>query len=87
MKDLAAAHIKFALALHDAYLSIGASVSPIKLTPGSKAKREALLKQIKRLQDKLDRQWYSDCPILAKQLDSIYLSDGFAKEADKALYR
>jgi hypothetical protein len=84
-KGLAAAHIKFALALHDAYSAIGAPVRPMKLKPGSKSRRETLLKQIKRLQDKLDRQWYFDCPTLAKELDSIYLNEGWAKEADKAL--
>ncbi|MGV3662524.1 MAG: hypothetical protein ACO1TE_20230 [Prosthecobacter sp.] len=84
-KAVAAAHIKFALALHDAYSAIGTPVRPIKLKPGSKSRRETLLKQIKRLQDKLDRQWYSDCPALAEKFDSIYLNEDWAKEADKVV--
>lgn len=78
----ASAHIKFALALHEAYLAIGASVKPIKLTPTSKSRRETLLKQIKGLQDKMDHQWYADCPVHAKKFNSIYLNDSWAKEAE-----
>ena len=84
-KGLATAHIKFALALHDAYSAIGASVRPIKLKPGSQSRRKTLLKQIQRLQDKLDPQWYSDCPTLAEEFNSIYLNEKWAKEADKAV--
>lgn len=76
---------KFALALHDAYSAIGASVRPIKLAPGLSSKRETLLGQIKQLQDKLDPQWYSDCPALAKEFNSIYLNEKWAKEADKTM--
>ena len=80
-EELVAAHIKFALALHNAYSGIGASVKPVKLEPGSKSRRETLLKQINQLQHELDQQWYSDCPTLAQKLNSIYLNKDWAKEA------
>jgi hypothetical protein len=83
--ETARAHIRFALALHDAYSSIGASVRPMKLKPGSMSRRETLLKQIQRLKDKLDPQWYADCPSLAGEFNSIYLNQKWAKEAAKAV--
>lgn len=48
-------------------------------------KRESILKQINQLQNKLDTQWYSDCPELAKEHNSIYLNERWAKEAAKVL--
>jgi hypothetical protein len=84
-KAIAAAHIKFALALHSADSAIGASVRPIKLKPGSKSRRETLLKQISGLRAKLDTQWYADCPALAAEFNSIYLNEEWAKEAEGAV--
>lgn len=84
-KSAVSAHVKFALSLHAAYTAIGASVRPVKLAPSMVKKRESILKQINQLQNKLDTQWYSDCPELAKEHNSIYLNERWAKEAAKGL--
>lgn len=80
-RALEAAHIKFANILHDVYKGIGYTVRPIKLMAGIRSRRETLLKQIKRLQDKMDTQWYRDCPSLAGGFNSIYLNDEDAAKA------
>ena len=83
--EIAKAHIRLAQSLHDAFSSIGESIRPIKLKPSLVSRRETLLKQIQGLQDKLDPQWYFDCPELAGEFNSIYLNQRWAKEAAKAV--
>ena len=83
--EAAKAHIRLAQSLHEAFSSIGASIRPIKLKPTLQSKRETLLRQIQQLQNKLDPQWYADCPDLAGEFDSIYLNQKWANEAAKVV--